>query len=339
MYTTKGYLESIDLDNVLNNRSCRYCREQKEVLSGTVRQASQDKDVLAWVADIFIAHYPESITEYVHKDQLSMWHPPPKNYNYAPPLEFAVRCHNTSAIQILLERINKSEYFGFNVESSQHRLRRRYWRKSWDVLSDALEEKGRQHVLRILIDAGHYVFPDHVKYAVEINNPESESLDILLEGVQKQKPTWPISPYLDMAFAWCGDSLEDPRSEEDEDEAILREQHQNTMRNMMDRLIKAGVRIEERRYDFDGVESRPYRFLLQADEELYYTYPARAVFAEGWTKLALYLIKHQVHQNLNSPQHMRDLLEPIRSDYRDVTDWSYAPRRALIRGFHPELTA
>ncbi|KAI0149178.1 hypothetical protein BJ166DRAFT_501964 [Pestalotiopsis sp. NC0098] len=303
-----------------------------------VISTTQDKDILAWVADIYKEHYHESITTYFHWRQRRYEDNSLEVFkNIHPlPLEFAIRCDNTAAMQILLDRIDKSKYFGFNVESSKYRLGHDgTWGETDDILDRVICWGDREQVPRILVRAGHYVFPDHIKQAVRLRN--ATSLDALFEGIQRQKPTWPVSPYLDEAPIWGDNVLEDYGGGEEYEvyeDLDEREQDRNTARSVFDKLIKGGVRIDERRYNLHGFTED--------------SYPVQTMLNWGWTERALYFLKHQVLQNLNSPHQMRKFVEAscegygVVSEYWDQWDrhyWNYYyPTTVFIKGFHPDFT-
>ncbi|KAF3024791.1 hypothetical protein E8E14_008295 [Neopestalotiopsis sp. 37M] len=223
------------------------------------------------------------------------------------PLEFAVLRGNITAVQTLIDRIPRPRQDDFHASTIDDQGT--YAISKSQPLRIAINGWHRSPaIVRILIDAGHFVCLENLKDVIIVN--DSEILEILLEGVKKQEPIRPVPAYSDRAFLWA---------------QVRKEMKTNQKKNIrtVELLAKAGVNIQERTLvdsDFLGNNT---------------TYPVAYLLQQGCPG-------QQVLQSLNDFYEMRRFVIDCCSIYnagvvRSKLDWLAGV--AFIKGFHPRFTA
>lgn len=286
-------------------------REWKSTLDCAAK--GTDKDVFAWILDIYIAHYPQCLNRW---PELS----PGNDMSYGP-LNTAIKYHNFEVFQLLLDR-------GAEILRPGHEPR-------WDAMKCPLwlaVKSSSIDVARSLIAADHLTNRVHAEQAVVSNNVELAEMvcERAIQAIREvreelaERGGWALN---DTARDFCEDIPFDLVFKHGEDKDT----------RMLDFLIRKGKPIDE----IDIITRRREH----VNYPLSHSAPVGIALTSKCPQTAISLLRQQIQKDLHEPIMIRDIIDRVCRHYSEdqrgehgKSPEFHSTYMTFVEGFHPEFT-
>lgn len=299
-----------------------------QVLSTLERaaRACVDKDIFAWILDLYMAHSPKCLYRLPKFDCKGQRNP--------NPLELAITNQNVEAIQLLLDRGMDFIRVGDP----------RDWTARHCPLSLALQHPS-SGIARSLITAGHAAQRSHAEQAVGSNNVALAEMVIdralqseYAKRARLRRAGWAVR---DDVFIvpdfWSSFPLR-----------LVFNHGADKDTKMLDLVIGKGKSIQEVDYRPNYPPSRAYEYWPFADPSrpsLLDSAPVGVAVKSKCPRIAISLLKQQVQEDLHDPKVVRRIIIRLCRYYSEDQRKEdgkppnfHATYTTFMKGFHPQFT-